>query len=285
MVDRGLLKYDEKVSKYWPEFAQKGKGDLKLADVMRHEAGLAYIHHTWKGDDFYPENIKKNPIGKVIEEAEQKFPPKTMGTDREYHGMTRGLILNEIFRRVEPQGRTIGEFLRDEVCGPMNADVVIGTNKEDEEKLKKLTAPSMGTVACHSMIPKAVSHRIEVSMWGMIKSMYDMSKMMKNREGEPKKKQLVEGWSEKFEPSKTGDHMDTESMKRGEFPSFNGVASARGLARLGACMVNGGSLDGVKIMSEETVKKFLYQPTAKLDGAMPNNFVSHMTQGGVGVFL
>jgi CubicO group peptidase (beta-lactamase class C family) len=28
MVDRGLLQYGEKISKYWPEFAQKGKEEV-----------------------------------------------------------------------------------------------------------------------------------------------------------------------------------------------------------------------------------------------------------------
>jgi CubicO group peptidase (beta-lactamase class C family) len=36
MVDKGVLDYDEKVSKYWPEFAQNGKDQLKLCDVLRY---------------------------------------------------------------------------------------------------------------------------------------------------------------------------------------------------------------------------------------------------------
>jgi CubicO group peptidase (beta-lactamase class C family) len=35
MVDKGLLDYNEKVSTYWPEFAQNGKENLKLCDVLR----------------------------------------------------------------------------------------------------------------------------------------------------------------------------------------------------------------------------------------------------------
>ena len=36
MVDRGLLNYDDKISKHWPQFAKKGKQDLTVADVLRH---------------------------------------------------------------------------------------------------------------------------------------------------------------------------------------------------------------------------------------------------------
>ena len=31
---------------------------------------------------------------------------------REYHGITRGFVAQEVFRRVDPAGRSIGQFLR-----------------------------------------------------------------------------------------------------------------------------------------------------------------------------
>ena len=39
-VDRGLLSYDGKVSTYWPEFAAAGKGDITVAQLLSHQAGL-----------------------------------------------------------------------------------------------------------------------------------------------------------------------------------------------------------------------------------------------------
>ena len=38
---QGLMKYTEKISTYWPEFGQNGKEDITVADLLRHEAGLA----------------------------------------------------------------------------------------------------------------------------------------------------------------------------------------------------------------------------------------------------
>ncbi|TFH20994.1 MAG: class A beta-lactamase-related serine hydrolase, partial [Myxococcales bacterium] len=40
LVDRGLADYDDPVSKYWPEFAQAGKENTTIRQVMCHEAGL-----------------------------------------------------------------------------------------------------------------------------------------------------------------------------------------------------------------------------------------------------
>ena len=41
VVDRGLLDYDTPIAHYWPEFAQHGKGNVTVAQLMRHQAALA----------------------------------------------------------------------------------------------------------------------------------------------------------------------------------------------------------------------------------------------------
>ncbi len=180
LVDKGLIDYEERVSKYWPEFAQNGKEEVTVAQVLRHEAGLA----KWKGkisrEDTYTENIKKNAIGKVLEEEPLKFPDKKFGTTREYHGMTRGYILNEIFRRVEPSGRTIGEYLRDEIAKPLDIDVHIGA-PDDGKRVHDLSARSNGDVMFRSMLPGFLDKSVEVSMADMVK----VFRLMKEFGGSP----------------------------------------------------------------------------------------------------
>src|SRR4051794_34681199 len=39
-VDRGLLDYDDLVSKHWPEFARNSKETITVRHVLCHEAGL-----------------------------------------------------------------------------------------------------------------------------------------------------------------------------------------------------------------------------------------------------
>jgi CubicO group peptidase (beta-lactamase class C family) len=39
----GLLKYDELVTKYWPEFGKHGKDNVTVEMLMSHQAGLAAI--------------------------------------------------------------------------------------------------------------------------------------------------------------------------------------------------------------------------------------------------
>ena len=40
MVDKGLLDYESKISKYWPEFGRNGKENITLKQLLKHEAGL-----------------------------------------------------------------------------------------------------------------------------------------------------------------------------------------------------------------------------------------------------
>ena len=40
LADRDLLDYDEPVARYWPEFAQAGKEQITVRQLMGHQAGL-----------------------------------------------------------------------------------------------------------------------------------------------------------------------------------------------------------------------------------------------------
>ena len=41
---RGLLNYSDKISQHWPEFAQKGKGDATIANLMTHSVSTELPH-------------------------------------------------------------------------------------------------------------------------------------------------------------------------------------------------------------------------------------------------
>ncbi len=80
LVDRGLVSYDDKVTSVWPEFARREeeggdahfhrtrKSDLTLADVMRHEAGLANLEGVFESPRaMWTDNVKRNKVGEVVE--------------------------------------------------------------------------------------------------------------------------------------------------------------------------------------------------------------------------
>ena len=124
-----MLNYDEPVAKYWPEFGKHGKEKITVAQLMRHEAGLARFSKPIDVEWLTTENIKKNMMGKIIEdETPRKLPH---GMTRAYHAFNKDLILNEIFRRVEPQGRTMGEYFHQEIKDKYKLQINIVNSPED----------------------------------------------------------------------------------------------------------------------------------------------------------
>ena len=76
---------------------------------------------------------------------------------------------------------------------------------------------------------------------------------------------------------------ENNEMRTGEIPSVNAQCSARGMAKLAACIVNGGTLDGVKIMSQETVKKMQEEPIVKRDAVLAG-MKTEFTKGGFNIY-
>lgn len=90
LVDRERVDYGEKVITYWPDFGQQGKDLVRIEDVLRHEAGLPFLDHAFTAKELQSTNVKhNNSVGEVIERQQQKFPPKSKGTTRDYHMLTR----------------------------------------------------------------------------------------------------------------------------------------------------------------------------------------------------
>ena len=131
MVDQGLLDYNEPVATYWPDFAKNGKENILLKDVLCHDAKMPSFSQRVDLKWTLTENIKKNMIGKIIED---ETPRKLAhGMERAYHGLTKDWILNEIFRRVEPQGRTMGEYFHQEIKDKYNLQINIVNSPEDND--------------------------------------------------------------------------------------------------------------------------------------------------------
>ena len=112
LEDKGLLKYDDLICKYWPEFAKNGKQHIKICDLMRHESGLSRFLAEVPVEYTQTAAIKENKIGEIIENQKLFYP---YDQKRAYHHVTRDWIANEIFRRVEPKGRTMGEYFEQEI--------------------------------------------------------------------------------------------------------------------------------------------------------------------------
>ena len=115
---RGWLDYDERVATYWPEFAQNGKENITVRQLLAHQAGL------YAFDEQSDRDVIADPDRLAVVLARQKpaWPP---GSRQAYHAITLGYYEGELLRRVDPQHRTLGQFFQDEIATPLGLDVYI----------------------------------------------------------------------------------------------------------------------------------------------------------------
>jgi CubicO group peptidase (beta-lactamase class C family) len=116
---QGLFDYDERVATYWPEFAQNGKANVTVRQLLSHQAGVCAI------DEPLSLETLADPDKVAAAIAKQK-PAWEPGTRHGYHGISLGWYESELVRRVDPQHRTIGKFFQDEVARPLDVEFYIG---------------------------------------------------------------------------------------------------------------------------------------------------------------
>jgi CubicO group peptidase (beta-lactamase class C family) len=238
LADRGLVDYQKPVAKYWPEFAQKGKDRITVYHVLTHQAGMAQLPEGMYGADLFDWE-------RVIHGIEQEEPVWEPGTESGYHAVTFGFLVGEIVRRVS--GKRIGQFLRDEICGPLGLrDMYIGAPAEVEGQIAKLKNRMI-------MSPEMVKQMQErLAAGGEM-----MSPLTQRAMGMRPGSTMAGGENDNV--------FDTPEGHQAEIPAANGVMTARDLARLYACLGNGGELDGARLMSAERVATMSKQQTRRAD--------------------
>jgi CubicO group peptidase (beta-lactamase class C family) len=115
---RRWLDYEERVSTYWPEFAQRGKERITVRQLLAHQAGLFAF------DEPVDRSVVADPDRLAVVMARQK-PAWEPGTRQGYHALTLGFFEGELLRRVDPQHRSLGQFFQDEIGTPLGLDVYL----------------------------------------------------------------------------------------------------------------------------------------------------------------
>lgn len=136
LVDRGLLHFDDKVVRYWPEFGAAGKADMTVRTLLNHRGGLARLNTPFLLDDCWDEN-KAAAIRTALE---QQAPAWTPGEAQGYHALTFGLYASELFRRIAHED--VGAFLEREYFLPTGSDVRLGTPVDFDAQVGRLYPPA-----------------------------------------------------------------------------------------------------------------------------------------------
>lgn len=120
LVDKGHLKYEEKVTHYWPEFGSKNKYNITVEGLLSHTAGLLTLDEKLNLLD-YKYNWPK--IEKKLAEQTPQWPP---GTAVGYHGITYGMYADALVRKADPQHRNLSQFFQDEIASALDIEYYIG---------------------------------------------------------------------------------------------------------------------------------------------------------------
>jgi CubicO group peptidase (beta-lactamase class C family) len=132
LVDRGLLDPQEKVSKYWPEFAANGKENVKVSHILSHSSGVAGWEPAITWEEVYDTK-------KATDWLAAQGPWWTPGLHSGYHLTNQGHMVGEIVRRIS--GRSLKQFIAEEIAGPLGADFTLGLPEKDWLRTAEPIAP------------------------------------------------------------------------------------------------------------------------------------------------
>lgn len=249
-VQRGLLDYAAPVSRYWPEFAAKGKGDATVAQLLSHQCGLFSI----QGEMTLAEALDWATVTARLADTEPEWP---IGSTHGYHALTYGWLAGELVRRVDPKGRTFGRFVAEEIVDPLGAELWIGLPEELEPRV----APIMGAPISTESADPAIQALLEQFMGP-------------NSNG---------GRALSLNGAFSGDGLfNRREVHASMIPAANAITNARSLARIYAATF--APIDGVQLLDDDVrnVARTTITPDGEPDAClmMPTTFgMGFMTHG------
>jgi CubicO group peptidase (beta-lactamase class C family) len=207
LVERGELDVDAPVARYWPEFAAAGKAGVLVRHVLSHTAGLPEVDGVTSAADY------EDWDGIVRRLAAQALAWEP-GTAAGYHSLTQGFLLGEILRRIT--GLTVGDFLADEVAGPLGADVHIGLPAELDRRVARSIPPPFHT------------EEFTASAAGGFEGEAGTTGGIRVRDG------------------------NSPAWRRAQIPAANGIGNARSVALLLSVLACEGTVRGTRLLSPTT---------------------------------
>jgi len=251
LADRGLVSYDDPVTKYWPEFGQNGKDKITVYHLLTHQAGCVEVPRELSVDDL-------TDWEKVIRALEKLAPAWEPGAESGYHALTFGYLVGEVVRRVD--GRSLGTFMREEITEPLGiSKLYIGVPESEEPHFAKVYDRS-------ELTPEQEEMR---------KQFFEGDSLVGRAMGA----HLNAGGRT------LQDLLNSREGHAAEIPAVSGVGCARDLARFYAALANDGELDGVRIMSPDRVRTIGERQTFRPDKViiMPVGWaLGYMTGGAPG---
>lgn len=150
LVDRGLLNFNEKVARYWPEFAANGKQDVEVRHIISHTSGVPAWEKPITLEDIYD-------IDESTARLAAQAPWWAPGTASGYHSLTHGHLIAELVRRVT--GKSLKQFIAEDIAAPLEADFQIGVPEKDYHRTAQIIPPPLPSSPRPAPSPGSVMER------------------------------------------------------------------------------------------------------------------------------
>jgi hypothetical protein len=177
---------------------------------MQHAGGVAWLDTSITVDDL---KDKKKFANILASQPHNYNGTKT----RAYHSYTRGWYLNEVVRRVDPQGRSIGQIIQEEINTPYNVEWYYSPGPElDHRMAKPYTTP------LHQLIRRAIT---PAWLWKLAEPLPDAFRALADQNSvvakalhltSPDKRDLLQ--------------LQNPDLRPYESPSFSGHTNARSVS-------------------------------------------------------
>lgn len=149
------------------------------------------------------------------------------GTASGYHALNQGHLLGEVIRRID--GRMLGRFFAEEIAGPLDADFHIGLDPSEFDRVSNVIPPADIPMDPAALDPDSVA--------------------IKTYTGPAPQASIA--WTPEWRQACIG--------------AANGHGNARSVARIQAIVANGGKVDGVELLSPETIQMIFEEQTNGVD--------------------
>lgn len=221
LIAEGVLDPDAPVAAYWPDFAQCGKAEATVRQVLSHTVGLPDVDPEVGLVGL--ETLTGERLVRALAESKPWWDP---GTAWSYHATTYGTLAGELVLRVT--GSTLGQEFRRRISEPLGLDFWIGLPNELHDRIARPTAfPSVAVDdGTGSMDVHPTTARILSALNASIR-----------------------------EYLRATDATDTEAWPQylsAEIPAAGGVTNAPSLARMYAATL--GPVDGIRLLEADSVE-------------------------------
>jgi len=235
LATEGLIDYEAPVAEYWPEFGCNGKERITVRQLLSHQAGLHKLTHlVEKITDILDWDL----IVSRLEKTEPDFHP---GTANAYQAVTFGWLVGELIHRIS--GLTVPEFIRRRIAEPLKLD---GLYIGDADTQMHRIPDFVGLPDLQRNGAKPLNMDYRVPFWVRGERLRDL-------------------WRRGLTPKNAKQLYTHPAFWKACLPAMNGVATARSLAKMYAALAMGGELGGVRLVSDEVIRKASEVQTRRAD--------------------